>query len=505
LWDSERFCRFKIVKRQTVTTSLNLIVMSASLSNSQSLSGRGVIVGKDEIDRMRRSILPPTENFAREQKAEHLKKLSNDRVKNWPNTLEALRKKKESYLKEKEDIEEQKRQEVDREEAELRRKTRLDAIERANTMIYEQTDRMKYLRSQELLSDVVHTRGYQLVEKDQRAKSEQSAERKHHEDTIRQVQQGEEEERKKRELQKKKLSEVSISRKMQLDEVASRRNAQLEEERRIGEAMKLEAQLQLERDNQARKEKQRHIAESNLNMAKANAQLKQMRDEYQALEEEENRRRDEEVEVIDNRKKVRKALEKRKFDKAQVTRQQIIDAATKALTDQSSKETAILEKQATELRQKEDNALAAKESRREQEWNAIVKSRADQIQHRRDAAAQEKQENEVLIKEWMDQAAKGIEKEKTKLVRQRQETISVKNDLYTVAQLKARQKIEAQLIEAEREKVLRADEQADDEKFRDICLKEISRYKADGKPLIPLYRALEHKPPDLMAVTGFRL
>lgn len=76
---------------------------------------RSEIISKTEIIRMKKSLLNENENNEKDKKLKYLKNLSNERVKNWPNTLEALRKKKESYLKEKEEIEEKKRQEIDRE------------------------------------------------------------------------------------------------------------------------------------------------------------------------------------------------------------------------------------------------------------------------------------------------------------------------------------------------------------------------------------------------------
>lgn len=51
-------------------------------------------------------------NDAAFRKAE-LKKKSEDRLKNWPNTLEALRLKKESFLKDREAQDELERQKVD--------------------------------------------------------------------------------------------------------------------------------------------------------------------------------------------------------------------------------------------------------------------------------------------------------------------------------------------------------------------------------------------------------
>ena len=72
------------------------------------------ILTKDELDRMRGSIAPQSVDFSRHERKEHLKRLSDEKVKHWPNTLEALRIKKESFTKDREAAAEAARQEVDR-------------------------------------------------------------------------------------------------------------------------------------------------------------------------------------------------------------------------------------------------------------------------------------------------------------------------------------------------------------------------------------------------------
>lgn len=68
-----------------------------------------------ELERMRSSIAPITnaEKSRIDRKAE-LKQLSADRVQHWPNTLEANRTKKESFMKDREAQDELKRQEIDK-------------------------------------------------------------------------------------------------------------------------------------------------------------------------------------------------------------------------------------------------------------------------------------------------------------------------------------------------------------------------------------------------------
>lgn len=73
-----------------------------------------LILSNKEVERIRASILPPVEDRQAYDKKKELKKKSEDKLKNWPNTLEALRIKKENFLKEREEKAELERQEIDR-------------------------------------------------------------------------------------------------------------------------------------------------------------------------------------------------------------------------------------------------------------------------------------------------------------------------------------------------------------------------------------------------------
>lgn len=73
------------------------------------------IMSKAELERIKASLLPPVVDTSKMERKAELKKKSEERLKHWPNTLEALRIKKESFLKDREAEEEKKRQEIDRE------------------------------------------------------------------------------------------------------------------------------------------------------------------------------------------------------------------------------------------------------------------------------------------------------------------------------------------------------------------------------------------------------
>ena len=91
----------------------------------------------------------------KQQDKARLHALSNARKAKWPNTLEANRIKKENARQEKLDAEEALRKEIDAQEEALHVEKRRLAIERANKMLYDSTDRVKSLHSKLLLADVM--------------------------------------------------------------------------------------------------------------------------------------------------------------------------------------------------------------------------------------------------------------------------------------------------------------------------------------------------------------
>merc|ERR1711988_235705 len=106
-----------------------------------------------------------------------LQKTSQSRVKQWPNTLEAERKRKEARRQEKLDREEEERKKIDREEAAIAGEKRRMAIERANKMLYDDSDKVKQFHSNLLFSDVLKEREAQIEISRQKKKNERRREK----------------------------------------------------------------------------------------------------------------------------------------------------------------------------------------------------------------------------------------------------------------------------------------------------------------------------------------
>lgn len=73
-----------------------------------------LVLTKSELERIRQSVSDRPADYSAQQRKAQLKQLSEERVKHWPNTLEALRQKKENFIKEKAEQEELRRQEIDK-------------------------------------------------------------------------------------------------------------------------------------------------------------------------------------------------------------------------------------------------------------------------------------------------------------------------------------------------------------------------------------------------------
>jgi hypothetical protein len=109
--------------------------------------------------------------------------------------------------------------------------------------------------------------------------------------------------------------------------------------------MKLRAQEQLAAEEKKMAERKQMLWERNQETLRANENLRSLRHTIIEQERAAEAARDAEVEEIEDRKKIRKAIEVRRFEKQQLKRQQLIDAATERMNAFQSKEQEILFKQ----------------------------------------------------------------------------------------------------------------------------------------------------------------
>ena len=201
---------------------------------------------------------------------------------------------------------------------------------------------------------------------------------------------------------------------------------------------------------------------------------------------------------IEGRKIAMKALEIRRFEKKQETRQKMIDAAVEQLKKKSSSEQAIANKQAAEARAKEDALIAAKEAKRERERQITDQSRKDQIRAKKERVEREWEEEDRMVKAMIEENERADKAEKEKAAREYENIRRLKELQFNEAAKTQRNKIAERLEEINRAKLLMDIGSQDDNKFAEICKDQIKQYAKEGKPVYTILKALEQSEPVLI-------
>ena len=153
----------------------------------------------------------------------------------------------------------------------------MESITRANTLLYDQTDRMKQLRSQKLYSDVIHNRKQQIRDKESVRDEEKSYEEFHHNNILRQVEAGALADKIKQDQAEEKTKIISIARRAQLEDVLARKEAEARERAMIGIAMKERGEVMLADELRQQELKQKKANENKNQVIYANEKLKTVR------------------------------------------------------------------------------------------------------------------------------------------------------------------------------------------------------------------------------------
>jgi len=183
----------------------------------------------------------------RHQEKVDLKDKSDSRVKNWPNTIQALRKKKDDARFERFEKEEEERRKVDIEEAKYQAGVKQEILGKANKQIYETNDRVKAFQSALLLSDALQEREAQVEITKKKKEIAQMIE-EHHvqvEKENMKLYDLKEEEKKLVEEEKKKINQAIL--KVQHDDFKQKHIKKMQEEKIEGEIIKIKAKEELEK------------------------------------------------------------------------------------------------------------------------------------------------------------------------------------------------------------------------------------------------------------------
>merc|ERR1712151_468476 len=197
----------------------------------------------------------------------------------WNNTLEGSRRKKAEEKKKKLELEELERQKIDAEEAKIQLDQRKATIERANKLLYDESDRMKSFHSKMMMCDVLAEREAQLSLKGELRKLEQIREDRFLEMEKQNYRKMLEREMKEKET-KEELSKIAAKvQKEQLAEYKEKRFREIEDQMLEGELLRRKAIEDLESEKQAERKRRDTAIKALSETQKANEYLKQIKAE----------------------------------------------------------------------------------------------------------------------------------------------------------------------------------------------------------------------------------
>merc|ERR1719389_1610836 len=332
-----------------------------------------------------------------------LHKQSQARAKTWDNTLEGSRRKKAEDKQKKMDLEELNRQAVDAEEAKIQLDQRKKTIDRANKLLYDESDRMKSFHSKMMVCDVLAEREAQVALKDELKKLEHVREDRFLEMEKQNYRKMLEREMKEKET-KEELSRLAArAQKEQLAEYKEKKFREVEDQMLEGELLRRKAIEDLESERKAERKRRGMAVQALAETQKANEYLKQIKAEDMLRQQREEEKVQEYAQRKEKLLELRKQKEDEVFQQKQAARNAMIESQARRLAEMASDEDQRIERQVAQKEADDENKRLAKEEAKNRWEEDIQKSRVQQIQRKQNEREREKAEDAETAKflqEW---------------------------------------------------------------------------------------------------------
>jgi hypothetical protein len=454
-----------------------------------------LIISASELDRIKTTVNATGTSFDQSKalartKAEELNLKSKARAQTWSNTLEGARRKKAQERKDKLEREELERQKLDAEEAQIQLEQRKATIDRANKLMYDESDRIKSFHSKMMYCDVLAEREAQVALKGELKKLEGIREDRFLEMDKQNYRKMLEREVKEKET-KEELSRITAkAQKEQLAEYKDKRFKEIEDEMLEGELLKRKAVEDLASEKAIEQRKRQQAMESVKQTQQANVYLKQLKAE-EVLKEQ---RLEEKIEEYAARKEKMLALRKKKeeevFTAKQDARAKIINEQAERLAAMQDNESQRIEKQVQEKLEADNRKHAEKEELRRR-WEAdIQKSRHAQIDRKRTQRERERTEDAEtaqFLQEW----CKVLDRQEAEEVATRRSAAkSLAGEHQKACEISRRKKAEERRLDEGVAVQARKAMEADSAEFHHYAEDVIRHYASDGKNVIPLIKDL---------------
>lgn len=458
-------------------------------------------ISSNDIDRIKKSISKPCEYGANTSTTNHqnsnisrreqLKQLSSKRVSGWSDTLESTREAKLKWKREVQEREEEKRKEIDKEEEEIKSKLRANVIKRAKGLQYEQKEKVTFLRSQQLYTDVVETRKKQVEEKKGREQRSNEEERKWYEHSIKMIQETERKDKEKSMLQKKKALENAETMKKQRVENENNKKINFQAQRNAEEDCIRKAQAEnLALEEQHRQRKINLKNQSKKEMEEILSHIDSKNEEAQKNEMEDEKKRQSDIARMRNLAISRTNLGLKHFEERQAAGNLLSDRAAEEMKLNTSRRVETLIKEQKEQELKEITRKEEEERLKKVREKEIYKSRKEQLKLRELRSKREIDDEISIAKQYQKMSLEALAIEKKKEYELCQKHNKMRE--FQLQQIEENQRIRKQEKEEHLLEAKKMTEQLENEDylFREFAKKEMQRFKEAGKKTNLLEKAL---------------
>ena len=454
------------------------------------------VISLSDLDRIKRTcsgVTPHEEDqLRRKDERSTLHDKSKNRMKDWGNSVEALREKKELERYKKFEAEELERRRIDAEEEALQLEKKQQAIERANKILHDASDQVKAFHSKMFLADVLQEREMQIEINKKKETFHKDVEDQWRQTELNNLKEYDRKMLEKLEAEQKKKAEVQKKLKTQLNDTKKRIVKKMQEEYIEGQLMKKQAKEEIEKERKNEIARRQRAVEAQNETKKANDYLQELKRQEMARQAEEERRIMEYAAQKDNIMAVRKEREEKKFKDKLDTRQKMIDARIRDLQNMKSNEEQRLNNQIIDAENKAREQFEKKQQRLEDLKNQIDKSRKQQADRRSQEKVMAKEEEEQFAMFWKEKMEELSELERMEENEKRERARQLQNFHKKQMDFKARKAEQEALIEEELAKQslkMQDDEQLQFHSYAEKCLKE---WSAQGKNITPLILELKN-------------
>jgi hypothetical protein len=452
-----------------------------------------VVMTYNELQRIKDScsVGSSAHEFYKTQERMTLHQKSDSRVKNWSNTIQAQRKKKDEDKIKRLEEEEIARRKIEAEEEALQMEMRNHTIEAANKAIYESQDRVKAFKSKLQMCDMLEERKRQEKLKKKKKLTEVQINKQWEELERQQLQEQDLKTRKALEKEFKQKMKNAEDVQKQLDDFRMSYIKKYQEEMLEGELLKRQVEDDVEKERQ--KELNRILRNKQLQEEQriANVHMQELLEQSRQKEILEDKKIEEFGKQKARLDKLRKDKEEQKFTEKQKERQKLIDRQIEFLQKKVSNEDRILNKQVNEAELKAARMFEEQEKRKLLAKDAIERSRHQQITRKRAERESEKKEEEEFKEYWK---IRNLELQETEALEKEEERLRNK-ELSEFLKYQNEQKVRLSENEFMREQKAATKAQAlldqQEKHFYNYAEKAIQDWKHEGKNVTPLLMELK--------------